>query len=280
MSKAASIVALTALFAGAEAFVSPMVSGVKSVSKTTMMAEKSAAIPFMKKPENLSEDLPGYAGFDPMGFSDVMNVDWLREAEIKHGRVCMLAVVGFLATDAGIHLPGDMHDFDSLLAHDAAVKNGAMTQLLMWIGFAECFGALAVSQMLQGSGRAPGDFGFDPLNFSKDEASAKTLATKEIKNGRLAMLAFSGIVTQAALTGNDFPYMYMLLLVVFMGKISLCLVIESMPSFLGSSFKLIFPSIPEASADWARWRVNSLGSRSQLSKALSLAKSYSLIINH
>ena len=33
-------------------------------------------------------------------------------------------------------------------------------------------------------------------------------------------------------------------------------------------------------SDWAKGGVNSLGSRSQLSKALSLEKSYSLIINH
>jgi hypothetical protein len=47
----------------------------------------------------------------------------------------------------------------------------------------------------------------DPLGFSKDAAAAKKLAVNEVKNGRLAMLAFSGMVTQAALTGHGFPYM-------------------------------------------------------------------------
>jgi light-harvesting complex I chlorophyll a/b binding protein 3 len=46
-------------------------------------------------------------------------------------------------------------------------------------------------QMLEGSGRRPGEFKFDPLNFAKDEKSFKELQLKEVKNGRLAMLAFS-----------------------------------------------------------------------------------------
>jgi len=65
-----------------------------------------------------------------------------------------------------------------------------------------------VIQMLQGSGRAPGDFGFDPLGFSKgkSEAQINDLKLKEITHSRLAMLAFGGIVTQAVLTQKGFPY--------------------------------------------------------------------------
>ena len=40
--------------------------------------------------------LTGYAGFDPLGFSDYYDIKWLQEAEIKHGRVCMLAAVGMV----------------------------------------------------------------------------------------------------------------------------------------------------------------------------------------
>ena len=47
-------------------------------------------------------------------------------------------------------------------------------------------------------GYVPGDFGFDPLKLKKIRGD-KYMETAEIKNGRLAMLAFAGIVTQAAL---------------------------------------------------------------------------------
>lgn len=50
----------------------------------------------------------------------------------------------------------------------------------------------------------PGDYKFDPLGFG----GSADLAEKELSNGRLAMMAFSGIVTQSALTGGGFPYTY------------------------------------------------------------------------
>jgi len=48
----------------------------------------------------------------------------------------------------------------------------------------------------------------DPLKFCKDDKSTAKYTLNEIQNGRLAMLAFSGMVTQAVLTGHGFPYLY------------------------------------------------------------------------
>jgi hypothetical protein len=38
----------------------------------------------------------GNAEFDPIGFAEYFDPKWLREAELKHGRVAMLATVGWL----------------------------------------------------------------------------------------------------------------------------------------------------------------------------------------
>jgi light-harvesting complex I chlorophyll a/b binding protein 1 len=123
----------------------------------------------------------------------------------------MLAWTGWVSVDMGLRvypLPEGLEGVSSATAHDAAVQQGGLQQILLFIGIAEMISWLSVSQMLQGSGRAPGDFGLDPLallkNKSEDEVNRMKL--RELKNGRLAMLAFSGACTQAVLSGHGFPY--------------------------------------------------------------------------
>jgi light-harvesting complex I chlorophyll a/b binding protein 1 len=117
----------------------------------------------------------------------------------------MLAFLGFVFTDF-YHLPG--FDYTTLEAHDATVASGAMSQLLLWIGLLEVISTISIDQMLRGSGREPGDFGFDPIGFGSDPVKLKELQMKELANGRLAMFAFGGVVTQSVLTGNSFPYLF------------------------------------------------------------------------
>jgi len=166
--------------------------------------EYSEALPFLVKRQAL-KGFVGDVGFDPIGFSEILPMDWLREAELKHCRVCMLAFLGFVFTDF-YHLPG--FDYTTLEAHDACVASGAMSQLLLWIGLLEVLSLISINQMLRGSGREAGDYGFDPLGFSSDPAKKRALQMKELANGRLAMFAFGGVVTQSVLTGNTFPYLF------------------------------------------------------------------------
>merc|ERR1711920_289868 len=64
-------------------------------------------------------------------------------------------------------------------------------------GFASEFAGTTVEE------RAPGDFGFDPLNLKPESAEEfKELQNKELNNGRLAMLAAAGIMAQELVTGK------------------------------------------------------------------------------
>ena len=56
--------------------------------------------------------------------------------------------------------------------------------------------------MLRGSGREPGDYGFDPLGFGSDPEKLKVLQMKELANGRLAMFAIAGMIGQELATGK------------------------------------------------------------------------------
>lgn len=136
-----------------------------------------------------------------------VNMKWMVEAELKHCRLAMLATAGWLAVDFGARFPGSEYSSVSsaLAAHDFGVAKGDMVILLIIVSALETVSLFATMQMLKGeTDRKPGQFYFDPLNFGKGD-SAK-LQLNEISNGRLAMIAFSGIATQAALSGKGFPY--------------------------------------------------------------------------
>lgn len=178
---------------------------------TSLQYKKSEALPFLPYPENL-EGYAGDVGFDPLRFSDFAPMDFLREAELKHGRICMLAWTGFVAVDLGARiypLPEAYEGLTSVTAHDALVQQGAMSQIFLWISIIESLATVSLIQMMyEDSGREPGDFGLDPLGFltDKTEDEVERMKLRELKNGRLAMLAFSGVVTQSVLTQGPFPY--------------------------------------------------------------------------
>eukprot|EP00930_Biecheleria_cincta_P079312 TRINITY_DN670_c0_g1_i8.p1 TRINITY_DN670_c0_g1~~TRINITY_DN670_c0_g1_i8.p1 ORF type:complete len:619 (-),score=122.28 TRINITY_DN670_c0_g1_i8:403-2178(-) len=166
----------------------------------------SAAVPFLP----MSPALEGVAGeeegFDPMGFSLAVDIRWLREAELKHGRVCMLATVGWITTDLGMRVPGEPFQVSTIDAHDALVKYGTMPHMLVWLGLLETFGFLALTNMFDGkTDRKPGDFGLRML-YPTDAKGQREMQLKELRNGRLAMLAFSGIATSGVLTGDTWPF--------------------------------------------------------------------------
>lgn len=200
--------------------------------------ERSAAIPFLPRAKALDGTLPGDVGFDPFYLSSIPKnfagfiqppqweetegiptIYWMREAELKHSRVAMLAWFGWLATDGGfgvtLRFPGDIYSVENIPnaynAHNILVEQGSMSFLLLAVAVVEfCTGAVLVEVSKGESDREAGDYGLDPLQFlkGKSDEEIKTMKTREIANGRLAMLAFSGVATQTALAEGfqNFPY--------------------------------------------------------------------------
>jgi|EP00979_Chaetoceros_neogracilis_P016701 hypothetical protein len=164
----------------------------------------SKAVPFVMAPTNTAGYV-GDVGFDPIGFSDNFDMKWLREAEIKHGRASMLATLGFVAQQF-VTLPGYTHVDDSNLA-PTAVGVSAMLQIVVWMGVLEFWtnkGNVTMLTMFSDEERVPGDLGFDPMGFSvgKSQDEKDAMALKELKNGRLAMLAIGGMIHHNWVTGD------------------------------------------------------------------------------
>merc|ERR1719183_2210530 len=170
--------------------------------------EKSAAIPFLEKPAHLDGTYAGDVGFDPYGFGALYNIKYMREAELKHGRICMLAFFGYISVDRGFYAPGAPH-VSSLEAHDVTVKSGHMLALLFAVGILESISYTAIYEMLSGeTDREPGDFGLDGFNFLKGKSDQEVMRMKfyEIAHCRAAMLAFGGMITVSAMLEKPFPY--------------------------------------------------------------------------
>lgn len=195
---------LASLLSSAAAFAP---AAQKGVSSTALNAEKSPAMPFLPYPKNLKGYIGEDIGFDPLGFSDYFPMDYLRESELKHGRIAMAAIVGYIAVDLGIVVHPLGQGLTSATAHDVLAEKGVMGNALIWICFAEMVSYIAVAEMLQGSGREPGYFGFGTKFLEgKSPEAVEKIKYQEIMNGRLAMLAFGGAVTQSVLYEKGFPY--------------------------------------------------------------------------
>lgn len=176
---------------------------------STSLAEKSKAVPFLPNPSKL-DGYVGAVGFDPLGISEYFPTDYLVESELKHGRICQLAWLGYVAVDLGARiypLDDSMQGVTSATAHDPAVSFGSLGNILVWVGFFELTSWIGISQMLQGSGRVPGDYGLGTKFLEgKSDAAIADMKLKELTHCRAAMLAFSGVVTQSVLYDKGFPY--------------------------------------------------------------------------
>jgi hypothetical protein len=131
---------------------------------------------------------PPFGFFDPLGLvadGDQAKFDRLRYVEIKHGRICMLGVVGYLLTDGGTRLPGliassgtKFTDIPSGFDALGAIPSVGLAQIIAFIGFLE----LSVMKSLPGTGNEfVGDFRNGYLDFGWDLLSEEAkLNTKVV----------------------------------------------------------------------------------------------------
>jgi len=128
---------------------------------------------------NFAEGLPGktapFGFFDPLAFSagkpegEILR---FREAEIKHGRVAMLAAVGILV--------GEAVEFSTPLFGDKivgpAIYQFQEADQITGFGFASFIvGIIAAVEsygITKGWKRGTGDLGFDPLGFKPSDPEA------------------------------------------------------------------------------------------------------------
>ena len=190
--------------------------------------------------------LRNLADYDQFSAGQDASIGFLRQAEIKHGRVAMAAFVGFIVQSNGIHFPWALTGGPSGVTYaDISAAGGpadqwdalptaAKVQILCFIGVLESIGESTYILGLAGekhymSGGKPGFFPpikdvfphpvplnlWDPFGFAgkmSPEKKEKGLLA-EINNGRLAMLGIMAFVAEAkvpgavpALAGKIAPY--------------------------------------------------------------------------
>jgi light-harvesting complex I chlorophyll a/b binding protein 3 len=185
----------------------------------------------------LDGTLPGDYGFDPLGVYDpygkgfAVSPSWLQYAEIIHARWAMLGAAGCLAPEilgklgvipastgviwfkAGVIPPAGSYDkfwSDPYTIFFIEVILMQFAELKRWQDYRNPGSQgkqyfLGLERVLGGSGSPayPGGPFFNILGLGKSDAEMNDLKLKEIKNGRLAMLAMFGFGAQAVLTGNS-----------------------------------------------------------------------------
>merc|ERR1712039_766965 len=147
--------------------------------------------------------------WDPLGFTedgDAAAFNRRRVTEIKHGRVSMLATMGYITPELVGKFPGYLSPSNGLKFEDVPNGLAAISKVpgLGWLQILAyglfCEYSVGLDQEAQSP---PGACGFKPpLLTSDDPEVTKKRLNAEIANGRLAMMAIIGMFFQDGLTGS------------------------------------------------------------------------------
>jgi hypothetical protein len=167
-----------------------------------------------KKMVGASVEIGGNEIYDPLDMLKLHDVaptafphaQWLREAELKHCRAAMLASVGAFTAQWGLAIPGY-----TLVEGGDPVENLNHYVQDYPLGFVQIILLIAVIEGANFPGdawfgkmeREPGNIGYDPLGMSKGtDAQKEQMALKELKNGRLAMMAMAAYTAEHWIPGS------------------------------------------------------------------------------
>ena len=180
-------------------------------------ASKTRAVRMIaSRPEFDMESQPGITAplgfFDPVGFSSMASdgqAKFLREAEIKHGRVAMLASLGFVVGEQFHPMWGGQIDVPAAIAWQETPLENVNILVMLVVGIHEVISVFTFNSPFGGelwsirSDYRSGDLGWDPLGLKpEDAAGLADMQTKEINNGRLAMIGIAGMVGQELASNN------------------------------------------------------------------------------
>uniref|UniRef100_A0A8J9X8U2 Uncharacterized protein n=1 Tax=Phaeodactylum tricornutum TaxID=2850 RepID=A0A8J9X8U2_PHATR len=225
---------LTALVSASHAFA-PSTPSSASSSARALSTESTSDVPLLQ----IKEKVPCFGAAPFIGDNDVFfgenywdkltmeygsaeTGQYLRAAELKHGRAAMLAVVGFALQKLGVTFDKiSPHEYLSVTQNVKFADLAAMgplqaVQAVPLEGYAQVFAAIAAVEIYELTHRdgelkrdesvAPGlqpggltgDLGWNPLDIKITEDRR----LKEIQNGRAAMFAICAWVAAEAVPGS------------------------------------------------------------------------------
>lgn len=173
-------------------------ANVRSVSTAIKAQAQNRQLwfPGAEPPKWLDGNTAGDYGFDPLSLgADAERFNYFKEAELYNGRWAMAGVAGMIAPDLlrGVH----WQDAGAVAGSGPFSYPTLIFIEFVTIGFFEYFRYKAYKEKGTMSGVFK-YFPFDPLGLG----GQPDIALKEIKNGRLAMIAFFGFLFQAYVTGK------------------------------------------------------------------------------